>query len=821
MSPFSSRKSPEDSCLLKWAGLVHSVVAAVVLGFVSTSGFADEETKPNVLFISIDDLNDWIGCLGGHPQALTPNLDRLAESGVLFTNAHCPAPACNPSRTAIMTGISPHKSGLYENGQKMREILPDVELLPQYLRKYGYRAIGSGKLLHYFVDAPSWDDYFPEKETENPFPPTYYPEERPVNLPRGGPWQYVETDWAALPVSDEEFGGDWLISKWVGEQLSKEQEKPFFLACGIYRPHEPWFVPQKYFEPFPLDTIQLPPGYREDDLADLPPSGKRRGPNRYFEHIRSQGQWKQGIQGYLASIYFADAMLGRVLDALENGPHAGNTIVALWSDHGWHLGEKEHWQKFTGWRAATRVPLILCVPKGCSESLPEGTRAGVRSDQPVSLLSLFPTLCELAGVPEHIGNDGPSLVPLLEEEASNWPHVSLTFLGERGSLAVSGRRWRYIHYKNGDEELYDIAEDPYEWVNRAGDPAAAEKKEELKAFVPRRFFEAPLVSLEALPELTWVSAQSAECPPSNPDGAPFSVTFVNQSGEAVELFWMTREGGRKSYGGITPGGKRSQQTRPGAVWEIHSKEGGEALGHFVVGDRKAKAVVPTYRYEVRSDWAPHFRTSDHATFEMLGWTIHLHRQWWEENSRESRRALELMHGQFQRIVEAIPLEALAQLREVPIWINPPYENKRGGAEYHPGAKWLEDNGRNPAMAKSVEITNVNRFPFENRRMPYLMLHELAHAYHDQKLEGGFSNSELKAAYERARSSGSYDEVSRFDGNRMIKDKAYAMSNPMEYFAESTEAYFGKNDFFPFTREELLDHDPEMHELIAELWGVEE
>ncbi|MEM9016420.1 MAG: sulfatase-like hydrolase/transferase, partial [Verrucomicrobiota bacterium] len=301
--------------------MLKEVVGFAIFGLAATSLVISHsaEDRPNVLFIALDDLNDWIGCLGGHPQTLTPNLDRLAASGVLFTNAHCPGAACNPSRTAIMTGIAPHRSGLYDNRQKMREVLPDATIIPQHFRDHGYRAIGSGKILHYFIDAPSWDDYFPEARSENPFPRTLYPEERPVNLPLGGPWQYVETDWAALDATDEEFGGDWLVSQWVGEQLRGEQEKPFFLACGIYRPHEPWFVPAKYFEPFPLEEIELPPGYLEDDLDDLPQEGKRRGPNRYFAHIREQGQWKQGIQGYLASIHFADAMLGRVLDALEEG----------------------------------------------------------------------------------------------------------------------------------------------------------------------------------------------------------------------------------------------------------------------------------------------------------------------------------------------------------------------------------------------------------------------------------------------------------------------------------------------------------------------
>ncbi|MDG1893768.1 MAG: sulfatase-like hydrolase/transferase [Fuerstiella sp.] len=547
--------------------------------------------RPNVLFIAVDDLNDWIGCLGGNAQTITPNLDRLAVSSALFTNAHCPGAACNPSRSAIMTGRSPHRSGLYENGQKMREIMRDAELLPQHFRNHGYRASGSGKLLHYFIDAQSWDEYFPAKETENPFPRTLYPPERPVSLARGGPWQYVETDWAALDATEEEYGGDWLVSKWIGDQLQQKHATPFFLACGFYRPHEPWFVPKQYFEPFPLADIKLPPGYKEDDLDDLPPAGKRRGPNRYFPHIREQGQWKQGIQGYLASIHFADAMLGRVLDALENGPNKDNTIVVLWSDHGWHLGEKQHWQKFTAWRAVSRVPLMMRVPRG-APGLANGTTAGSVCDRPVNLLSLYPTLTELAGLPAKADNDAPSLVPLLKNSSATWNHVSLTHLGEPGSFGLSADDWRYIHYANDDEELYNIRDDPYEWHNLADDAQHAEKLKKLRAKAPQDF--APLVKpkLGSLPALTWHPSADQPIPASRPDGNTFQVAFVNKQEATVELFWMDRERQPKSYGLIPAGKVKRQQTRPGAVWMIATPWEEKRLGHFVVGDRAARAVVP-------------------------------------------------------------------------------------------------------------------------------------------------------------------------------------------------------------------------------------
>jgi len=551
---------------------------------------AAESKAPNVLFISVDDLNDWVGCLGGHPQAKTPRIDRLAASGVLFTNAHCAAPACNPSRTAIMTGISPHKSGMYDNRQKMRELLPTAELMPKYFSRNGYWSAGSGKILHYFIDAPSWDEYFPPKKTENPFPRTLYPEKRPVSLPRGGPWQYVETDWGALDATDEEFGGDWLVSQWIGAQLSKQHDRPFFLACGLYRPHEPWFVPKKYFDLFPLEEIQLPLGYQEDDLDDLPPAGKQRGPNRYFPHIRKHGQWKRGIQAYLASIAFADAMVGRVMDALNNGPNRDNTIVVLWSDHGWHLGEKQHWQKYTAWRVCTRVPLIIRVPTG-APGLAQGTKAGSTCAKPTNLLSLFPTLTELAGLPLKPNNDGPSLVPLLRNPNSDWSHVSITHLSEPGSYGLSTEHWRFLHYANGDEELYDSDNDRHEWTNLAGKPELTARLAKLKALAPTEFAARIPPKDESLTRLKWHPATAKPTPASQPDGNPFQIVFINRSTSTVKLLWMDQSGKPRPYGEIAAGERKRQQSRPGAVWLV-TDNSSRPLGYFEVGDRTAQAVVP-------------------------------------------------------------------------------------------------------------------------------------------------------------------------------------------------------------------------------------
>jgi arylsulfatase A-like enzyme len=572
-----------------FSSVINISIACLVLASLPTAIQAAAPKRPNILFIAMDDLNDWIGCMGGHSQTITPNLDRLAKSGLLFTNAHCPAPACNPSRTSIFTGRSPHRSGLYDNRQKMREVLPKAEIIPKTFSRQGYHSSGSGKMLHYFIDAKSWDEYFPKAKSENPFPRTLYPKKRPLTLPRGGPWQYVETDWGPLDATDEEYGGDYSVAKWISSQLMIKRKKPFFLACGLYRPHEPWFVPKKYFKPFPLESIRLPKGYKENDLADLPPQGKRRGPNRYFAHIRKHGQWKKAIQGYLASIHFADAMLGKVLDALEKSPHADNTIVVLWSDHGWHLGEKQHWQKFTAWRVCTRVPLMIRVPKG-TPGLPQGTQPGVCS-KPVNLLSLFPTLLKLCGLPGESHHDGPSLLPLLQNPKADWPHVSVTHLGDPGSFGLSAERWRYIRYANGDEELYDIKTDPHEWTNLAAKAEHSLQLKSLRKLSPKNFVEKKRVRVGSLPKLIWKPRSKGPVPASKPDGSTFDVVFINQTKAAVKLFWMNRQGQSKFYADILPGKQQRQRTRPGAVWKI-TDGNSKPLGHFRVGDRTSRAVIP-------------------------------------------------------------------------------------------------------------------------------------------------------------------------------------------------------------------------------------
>jgi len=444
-----------------------------------------QQRRPNVLMIAVDDWNDWVGALGGHPQVKTPNLDRLAHRGVLFTEAHCAAPICNPSRTALMTGRYPSTSGVYDNDQPWRIAMPDAVTLTQHFRANGYWVEGGGKVFHHgrgYNDPASWDNYFfwnPAARANGwhdnySFPPDPEPA-RPVTPMPSVSWRNF--DWAPLTHRDEDMP-DFKLASWAGDFLQSPQSKSFFLAAGFFRPHIPWFVPKRYFDMYPLDEIILPP-VKEDDLADIPPSGRAIALNEFSRHdlLVSTGNWKKAVQSYLASITFSDAMVGRQLDSLERSPQRDNTIVALWSDHGYHLGEKWHWHKQALWHRATHVPFMMTAPGF--------TKPGTRCTRPVSLVDLYPTLTDLAGLPAPQGLDGASLKPLLENPAHAWPRPALcTYL--HANHAVTAERYRYIRYADGGEELYDRQQDPNEWVNLASHPAHAEAKRQLAAWLPKR-----------------------------------------------------------------------------------------------------------------------------------------------------------------------------------------------------------------------------------------------------------------------------------------------------------------------------------------------
>ncbi|MCY4585273.1 MAG: sulfatase [Bryobacterales bacterium] len=417
--------------------------------------------RPNILMIPIDDLNDWIGALGGHPQTITPNLDRLARSGVLFSNAHCQAPACNPSRASLMSGIRPTTSAVYRNGDLWRDGLPDAITLPEHFRAGGYYVAGGGKTFHGSQnDLSVWDDYYS-------FEPQVLPPNRPVNgIPKA-----AHFDWSPVDAADDETA-DTKLAHWAADFLRQDHDKPFFLACGFFRPHLPWYAPKKYFDLFPPEQTNLPE-VLANDLDDVPPAAKSRS-RRDHDNVTSTNQWKKAVASYLACINYTDANVGRVLDALEGSAYADNTVIVLWSDHGWQLGEKQQWRKFTLWERSTRVVMMMTAP---GVTVPGGV-----CDRPAELLDIYPTLSELCGLPVRPELEGKSLIPLLKNPDAAWDKAAITSNGP-DKTTVRTQRWRYSSFSDG-EELYDHDNDPNEWSNLAGDPQHAELKERMKGYMP-------------------------------------------------------------------------------------------------------------------------------------------------------------------------------------------------------------------------------------------------------------------------------------------------------------------------------------------------
>lgn len=417
--------------------------------------------RPNVLFIASDDLNHWVHHLGRNPQSKTPNLDRLAARGVTFTHAYCAVPACNPSRAALMSGRRPWNSSCYTNNDFWTNHIEEGLGLSAQFLKAGYHVAGAGKIYHS-------DSYYPSEWTE------YMSEKGFLGHGEGVRKDEGFHEPLAHDLKDDDLG-DWQTANWCIERLKKQWDKPFFIACGFHKPHLPFAVPRKYYDLFPLETIQLPP-YREDDLEDIPPAGvKMAKPEGDHARFLKSGRWKAAIQSYLATVAYLDMNLGRVLDALDASPHRDNTIIVLWGDHGWHFGEKHHWRKFALWEEATRAPLIWVAPGV--------TRAGGACARTVDFMSIYPTLCELAGLPIPTHVEGRSIKSLLHDPKAPWDHPAITTHGYKNH-AVRTAQWRYIQYEDGAEELYDETKDPYEWTNLATKPEFAEIKTQLATHLP-------------------------------------------------------------------------------------------------------------------------------------------------------------------------------------------------------------------------------------------------------------------------------------------------------------------------------------------------
>ncbi len=438
-------------------------------------GQAPATEPPNVLFIAVDDLNTALGCYG-HPVVHSPHIDRLAARGVRFDRAYCQFPLCNPSRSSVLSGLRPDSTRVFDNQARVRDMVPGLTTMPELFRKRGYFVARVGKLYHYGVpgqigtdgldDAPSWDQVI------NPRGRDKDDESQVVNLTPahqlGGSLSYLEAE-----GSDQEQT-DGQVAAAAVRLLEAHREGPFFLAVGFYRPHVPCVAPRSYFaryDPLQLVPAELMPGDREGK----PAAALTIHPPHYGLDPSAQSRM---VQAYFASISFVDAQIGALLDGLDRLQLADRTIVVLWGDHGWHLGEHGLWQKKTLYEESARVPLIVAVPGA----------AGATSPRLVELVDLYPTLTELCGLPTPAELEGLSLAPLLERPDRPWKLAAFTqvrhHVGQQytDGRAIRTERWRYVEWEGGKlgRELYDHSQDAQEQHNLAAAPEHSETLAQLK-----------------------------------------------------------------------------------------------------------------------------------------------------------------------------------------------------------------------------------------------------------------------------------------------------------------------------------------------------
>ncbi|WP_146533588.1 sulfatase [Rubripirellula reticaptiva] len=442
-----------------------------------------QANRPNILMIAIDDLNDWVEPLGGHPQVQTPAMQRLAQRGITFTNAHCQAPLCNPSRTSLMTGRRPTSTGVYGLSPWIRDSpeFADIRMLPQHFHDHGYRTLIGGKIYHGGYGrgkgAQNECDVWGLNASVGAKPPSKLIPPTP-----GG--NHPLMDWGTFDHRDEDKG-DWKVASWAVDQIetmaTAPAEQPFFLSVGFFLPHVPCFATQKWFDMYPDESLVMPP-MLADDRDDTPLAS-------WFVHwelpeprtswLKENNQLRPLVRSYLACVSFVDSQVGRVLDALEKSPYADNTIVVLWSDHGYHLGEKGISGKNSLWARSTRVPLIFAGP---------GIDGGLRCSQPAELLDIYPTLSELAGLPQAPGLEGLSLRRQIQSPTAVRQRPAIC-THNVGNHSVCDNRWRYVVYADGSEELYDLTSDPDEFHNlMAGDAASEQHRntaDRLAAWLPK------------------------------------------------------------------------------------------------------------------------------------------------------------------------------------------------------------------------------------------------------------------------------------------------------------------------------------------------
>lgn len=441
---------------------------------------ATADERPNVLLILIDDQSDLVSSLGDN-TVHTPNFDRLAARGTNFTRAYCAAPACGPSRASLLTGLLPSSTGDYYNSAAP---IPAAETtnsrpitLPLHFKRSGYVTGIYGKVFHLHnqgaaISTFATEDMFSEHTGfwAN-LPDSLRPSLTDFRHEGGSnfAWGPVPDDWErpGRQLIDTE-NADHVI-----RQLQQSGDTPFLITLGFLRPHLPWVAPQRFFDLYPLESIELPAGFKAGDLEDLPDAarwmarevpGQRHGDSYLHAAITAEDQWRHAIQAYRACTSHLDDQLGRVLDVLARSPHADNTIVVVTSDHGYHLGEKEHWTKFGLWEKTLRVPLIIALPDGQAKI----------AETPVSLVDLYPTLVGLTGIepPNTHTFDGVDLSPILWNPTAPRGQPVISTYG-RDNHSVRTADYRYIRYRDGTEELYAHPADHHEWTNLASDPTYA------------------------------------------------------------------------------------------------------------------------------------------------------------------------------------------------------------------------------------------------------------------------------------------------------------------------------------------------------------
>ncbi len=455
------------------------IAAALYLTIFFVS--AADGPRPNILFIAIDDQNDWIGHLGGHPMAKTPHIDQLAARGTTFLNAHCQAPLCNPSRTSLLLGLRPTSTGIYGLSPALRDVpaCKDRVSLPQHFAAQGYRTYATGKIFHGGTTAGGGKQRVaPEFQVTAAYggvgtrPPKKLVGETPMgNNPL--------MDWGVWPLDNDDTGkGDYKVASWAIEQIKgAPKDQPFFIAAGFFLPHVPCYATQKWFDLYPDDDSVLPK-ILENDRADTPRFSwylHWQLPEPRLTWIKEHHQWRNLVRSYLACTSFVDSQVGRLLTALDEAGVADNTIVVLWGDHGWHLGEKGITGKNTLWDRGTKVPLIFAGP---------GVKGGQRCLQAAELLDIYPTLIDLAHTKPRDGLEGLSLLPQLKNADTKREHPAITSHNQ-GNHAIRTDRWRFIHYADGSEELYEMLNDPNEWTNVIDKPENAAVIAELKKWLPK------------------------------------------------------------------------------------------------------------------------------------------------------------------------------------------------------------------------------------------------------------------------------------------------------------------------------------------------